>query len=915
MGKAVPELIDNEVTGYIGTITDITDRKLSEDLLRSSEERLQILFDYAPDAYYLNDLKGNFIDGNIAAEKLLGYNKNELIGKNFLKLDLIPLKQIPIAAKLLVKNSLGQTTGPDEFVINRKDGSEITVEIITHPIKIKGKTLVLGIARDISDRIRSEKALHERERRLSSIYQTVGDVIYHLAVEADDTYRFISVNQAFLNVTGLREEIIIGKLVNEIIPEPSLSIVLEKYRKAIKENSTIRWEEASDYPNGKLIGDVSIAPVVDDSGKCTHLVGSVHDITKRKRAEEALAESETKYRQLVSQSPDGIFIVDLSGKFLSVNTAICNRLKYTEEELLSMKILDIVPEKYHSLHNQRFLAIMNGDTMTSDAEYEVIGKDGIAHLVEVLSVPYLKGEEIAGFQGIARDITERKNAEKIMRESEEKYRRIFENVQDLYYETSMEGTILEVSPSIEILSGGQYRRDDLVGKSMYDFYSETDERSALLLQLMERGTVSDFEITLKNRDGSNVPCSLSSKISFDNNGQPDKIIGSMRDITERKSSLEKLKLSKEKAEESDKLKTAFIHNISHEIRTPMNAIVGFSALLTEPGLDEVSVLSYIDTITQSSNQLLAIINDIIEISNIEAGILKCSKNEIKINLVFQRLFDQFYPKAAEKGIAFRKETPLPDNEAIIQTDNTKFIQILTNLLGNAFKFTAKGRIEFGYILNDRFINFYVSDTGIGIPEDQFQRVFDRFYQVEHIMARHFEGTGLGLSISKAFVELMGGKIWVDSELGKGSVFYFTLPYSKSETIVPEALTIVQETSFNKKASILVAEDDENNFYLIMKFLTFPNITLIRAKNGLEAVKCCESGQPVDLVLMDLKMPEMDGYEATKKIKGINPDLPVIAQSAYVTDKEKAYNSGCVDIIIKPFRKKDLSEIVKKYLKD
>jgi PAS domain S-box-containing protein len=915
MGKAVPELIDNEIIGYIGTITDITDRKLSEDILKSSEERLQILFDYAPDAYYINDLKGNFIDGNIAAEKLLGYKKEELIGKNFLKLNLLSFNQLAIAAKLLAKNAMGKATGPDEFVINRKDGSKITVEILTHPVRIKGQTMVMGIARDISDRKRSEEALHEREHRLSSIYQTVGDVIYHLAVEADNTYRFISANQAFFNVTGLREDMIIGKLINEVIPEPSLSMVLEKYSQAIKEKSIIRWEEVTDYPSGKLFGDVSIAPVVDDSGICTHLVGSVHDITKRKRAEEALAESEIKYRQLVSQSPDGIFIVDLSGKFLSVNASICNSLKYTEEELLSIKLLDIVPEKYHSLHKQRFLAIMNGATLTSDAEYEVIGKDGIAHFVEVLSVPYLKGKEIAGFQGIARDITERKNAEKIIRESEVKYRRIFENVQDLYYETCMEGKILEVSPSIEILSEGQYRRDDLIGKSIFDFYSEKEERAALLLQLKEKGTVSDFEITLKNRDGSKVPCSLSSKVSFDENGHPDKIIGSMRNITERKNALEKLMLAKEKAEESDRLKTAFLHNISHEIRTPMNAIVGFSALLTEPGLDEASMTSFIDTITQSSNQLLAIISDIIEISNIEAGILKSSKDEIRVNLVFQRLFDQFYPKAAENGITFKKETPLPDNKAIIQSDNTKFIQILTNLLSNAFKFTSNGTIEFGYVINDRFINFYVSDTGIGIPEDQYLRIFDRFYQVEHMMARHFEGTGLGLSISKAFVELLGGKIWVDSELGKGSVFYFTLPFNTAETHLPDTSTRLQETTFFKKASILIAEDDENNFSLIVKFLAYPNLTLIRARNGVEAVKYCESGQPVDLVLMDLKMPEMDGYEATKKIKGILPELPVIAQTAFVTDNEKIYNSGCIDIITKPFSRRSLLEKIEKYLKD
>lgn len=666
-------------------------------------------------------------------------------------------------------------------------------------------------------------------------------------------------------------------------------------------------------PPGRLTGDVSIAPVFDNKGNCTHLVGSIHDITKRKRVEEALTESELKYRQLVTQSPDGIFIVDLSGKFIAVNNAICETLKYSEDELLSMKLLDIVPEQYHSLHKQRLLTVISGETTTSNAEYEVIGKDGTAHFIEVLSVPYYKGKEIAGFQGIARDITDRKRAEIALQESEVKYRSMFENIQDLYYETTMDGIILEVSPSISILSHGQYCRDDLLGESMYSFYSDSVERDSLISQMKEKGFVSDFEITLKNKDGSKVPCSITSRILFDSKGNPEKILGSTRDISLRKKFEHELIRSKARAEESDRLKTAFLHNISHEIRTPLNAIVGFTALLTEPGFDEESKSSFIETITQSSNQLLAIINDIIEISNIEAGILKCSVEEVKVNQVIQRLLNQYNPEASEKGIIFGKRTPLPDNDAVIQSDNTKFVQILSNLLSNAFKFTRVGSIEFGYTVGSRSLDFFVSDTGIGIPEDQFQKIFDRFYQVEHSLARHFEGTGLGLSISKAFVELLGGNLWVESSLGKGSTFHFSLPYSRSVSKKPEASRDATKISFTRNVTILVAEDDENNYILIEKFLTMPNLTLVRARNGVEAVRYCESSQPVDLVLMDLKMPEMNGYEATSIIRRLLPDLSVIAQTAYVTDKEKAIQSGCSEIITKPFKKKDLIDIVRKYL--
>ena len=313
--------------------------------------------------------------------------------------------------------------------------------------------------------------------------------------------------------------------------------------------------------------------------------------------------------------------------------------------------------------------------------------------------------------------------------------------------------------------------------------------------------------------------------------------------------------------------------------------------------------------------MLAIITDIIEISNIEAGIPKCSKDEIRINLVLQRLFDQFYPISSEKGLQFKKYFALPENKDIFLSDKTKFIQIITNLLSNAFKFTSKGQVEFGYSCSNDFLNFFVSDTGIGIPADQYQKIFDRFYQVDHMMARQFEGTGLGLSISKAYVELMGGKIWVDSDYGKGSIFYFTLPFIKPLVVRKETSTITQEISFKRDVTILVAEDDENNFNLILRFLSDSNLHIIRAKNGKEALSYCESGSPVDLVLMDLKMPEMDGYEATIKIKKSLPNLQVIAQTAFVTDNEKAFNSGCVDIITKPFNRKTLLEKIKKYLKD
>ena len=389
----------------------------------------------------------------------------------------------------------------------------------------------------------------------------------------------------------------------------------------------------------------------------------------------------------------------------------------------------------------------------------------------------------------------------------------------------------------------------------------------------------------------------------------------VRDISRRKHVEEELIKAKEKAEESERLKSAFLQNISHEIRTPMNAIIGFAALLNEPGLNNENHKTYIEIITQSSNQLLAIIMDVIEISNIEAGIFKLDKSEINLNAFMANLHTQFNEKAIEKGIEFSLNTSLSDDKAKIMTDAIKLGQIFSNLLGNAFKFTSHGQIEFGYTVKEKYLMFYVSDTGIGIPENQHSMVFDHFYQVEPPALHLYEGTGLGLSISKAYTELLGGKIWLRSEQGKGSVFYFTIPY---EQININKMSEYQIYESEKRAifdskTLLIAEDDNNNYTLIKKLLSDLNIKIIRASNGIEAVDICRSGEQIDMILMDIKMPLMDGYEATKQILEQLPDMKIIAQTAYADDEIKALESGCTGFISKPFDKHHLQTVVKGYL--
>jgi CheY-like chemotaxis protein/two-component sensor histidine kinase len=347
----------------------------------------------------------------------------------------------------------------------------------------------------------------------------------------------------------------------------------------------------------------------------------------------------------------------------------------------------------------------------------------------------------------------------------------------------------------------------------------------------------------------------------------------------------------------------------------MNAIVGFSALLGEPEIDEQSRKSYIEVIIQSSNHLLSIITDIVDISNIEANLIKTFKSEININLTLKSLCNQFNNRADEKKLKLLYETGLSDSDALVITDSTKISQVLSNLISNALKFTEKGFVKISYSLKENFLEFCVSDSGIGISKEHHTQIFDRFFQVQNTLERLYEGTGLGLAISRAYIEHLGGKIWLTSEQGKGTSFFFTVPYEKRVTkLIPAYDTKASDNFiFPVKKVILVAEDVESNFKLIRYFLAGSNAEVLHAYNGKEAVEKCHSMEKIDLILMDIKMPVMDGYTAVKIIREKNPEIPIIAQTAYADDKEKAIECGCSGFISKPFDKKGLFKVLNEFI--
>lgn len=400
-------------------------------------------------------------------------------------------------------------------------------------------------------------------------------------------------------------------------------------------------------------------------------------------------------------------------------------------------------------------------------------------------------------------------------------------------------------------------------------------------------------------------------------GKPLRMVGTHIDITHKKNAEKELIKAKEKAIESDRLKSAFLSNMSHEIRTPMNGILGFIDLMKDTELNSETQHYYIDIVKKSGERLLDTINDIIELSKIEAGEVPFHTASLCIDELMHFFHVFFKPQAEKKGLDLIYISPVSNTQFIVNTDRIKLESILTNLIKNALKFTSHGSIEFGFRKKGEKLLFFVKDTGSGISKDKLEVIFERFVQANLKFNRGYEGSGLGLAIAKAYTKMLGGEIWVTSEENMGSTFQFTINYdpvsieSISNLTEPETESAVQDYS---NAEILIAEDEEVNFVLMEQLLAGMKLNLIHAQNGIEAIDICQNNPNISLILMDIKMPVMDGYTAAQKIQVIRPGVPIIAQSAYALSHEiEQYNQLFDDYITKPINRAELKKKIRRFI--
>jgi PAS domain S-box-containing protein len=793
-------------------------------------------------------------------------------------------------------------------------------EVHTIPVqKANGEWLAAEFKIDITNRKFAEKQMYESEAR----YRSVIAVSKTGAWEYNKQTQFLWCSPEYFEMLGysasdfsLDGSSNINQVWVDLLHPDERTIRYQQFMTYVDSGDVEMYESTfrMRHINGSWVWILARGQrLISDDGSLTQCVVGTHiNITEKMLAKEALFRSESIKNKMISNIGDVIVIIDRNAFISYKSPNIEKHFGWNAENLLGTSIWENI--YYEDLERCKMFLSQLAESPNSSGTIELRykHKNGSYVWIEATLVNLLHDEDINGYLGNYHDITQRKHSEiEIIKLSQA----VKQSPVSVVI-TNLEGEIEYVNPKFTEVTG--YLPAEVVkqncrflksGMHNEQFYKELWD--AISHKKEWRG-----ELCNKKKNG-NIFWELVSITQICNSeGTPTHYLAVKEDITHKKKSEQDLVAAKEKAEESDNLKTAFLHNLSHEIRTPLNAICGFSDLLGSSDLSTSKQEKYVSIIMNSSKQLMLIVNDILTISSIETNQESLGIGTVCLNTMIDDLANIYLPQAKERKISFNSTKGLPDENSKILTDGGKVIQVLDGLLNNALKFTHKGAVELGYYLRtDAKINtieFYVKDTGIGIESDFHERIFERFRQANEYITQTYGGTGLGLSIAKGFAKLLNGKIRLESQFGKGSVFYFSLPYvpAKDAKLKVDDEVTSQSPVFSK--IILVAEDDDLSYVFIEELLKQFDVKVARAINGKEALDFCSYNE-VDMVLMDIKMPFMDGYSAAQKIKELKPKLPIVAQSAYATPAEvKKFHNIFDAYITKPIDAKLITDVIVKH---
>ncbi len=893
-------------------IVDISKEKEYQYHIKQQRALLRLIIDKVPALLAYVSKENEFLYVNRKYADFYGKDYSFFIRKN--AKDVLPVEYYnSIKDKLdLVKK--GELIEFENERISPDGQKIITITKYIPQLDDEGNVIAfLASIEDVTGKRKAEKELKESEDKFRRIFNESLTPQLLLSKEL----KFIDCNLAAAVLLGYNDKSeIISKTPGDISPEfqesgiPSHEAVSNYVTQAI-EKGPVSFDWIHTTKNGKNIYlHVTLTLLIINGKEVIHVVWI--DISKRVAREKEIRKLST----IVEQSPISIIITNLKGNIEYVNPFFQKVTGYSEKELIGKnpRILQSGLTPFHT-YIEMWKNLSQGETWTG--EFINKRKSGETYIESGLIVPIKdKSGNIVNYVGIKEDITKKREAEEKLIESENRFKSLFyENKSIMLIFDPVNGNILEANQAACDFYG--YTNTEIIKKSVFEFNIKNTDELKTLLNKVRTGEQNHFLFQHKLKNGIVKDVELYTGVL--NSKKKEVFYSVIHDISDKIKVQKELVEAKNKAEESDKLKSAFLANMSHEIRTPMNAILGFGALLQDEEIGNDERKQFVDIINTSGYSLLEIINDIIEMSKIEAGQISLHKKPTDVNQLMKAVYNQHLLTANKKNIELRLTPDTFYNEQAVMLDETKVKQILVNLINNAIKFTDNGYVEMGYRIMEKEIEFYVKDSGIGISRENHHLVFERFNKItwDTDGKKVYPGTGLGLSISKAFIEKMNGDIWLSSEKGKGTTFYFTIPLEKTEETAFSYSNVRISDDFRLDGKvILVAEDEERNYQFFEAFFTKLGAKVLHAFSGKEAVEIAdEKADEIDIIFMDIKMPIMDGYEATRIIKKAQPTIPIIAQTAYAfsDDKAKALEAGCDDYISKPIAKGKLISILRNYL--
>jgi len=853
--KATGVLNSNgKMVRFLGAHTDITFSKEAEEYIQMASQTYKGIVNSISEAVYVLDANYKIIEANNAAEKLSGYKLSELTGKTLSHIADTNQIGIDEIDQHLRNAESGKT---HQFMLWGKhaSGSIYPQEVSVSPSQFFNQPVTIAVARNVEDRMKAEQLLLQKSRQIEAQNEEYKTLNEQLRVAK------ISIEQSERKYKTLIENSFDGVFL------------LDRLRFTFVNK---RFEEITGYSYKELVLDnLDVNLLLDKRSQAI-----VKEISEARKAGQALP---VRYDVLVI-AKDGseksvelsTSLVEFSGQQFTMGIMRDVTLRRSMEREINFRSR---LQKLLINLSARFINIASSkvDKEINNALAEIGSFSGVDRAY-VFSYDFVKGTMSNTYEWCAPTISP-----------------VIDTMQEIPLSLIPDwGTEHKVGRAIHIPQVDELPADD----SVRQILQEQSVKSLLTIPLMYHAECIGF-------------VGFDAVEEYKNWSDTEKAL--LRLFAELLVNLqvkaryeESLRMATEKAQESDRLKSAFLSNMSHEIRTPMNAICGFSNLLNDKSINEEQRQSFIEIININSQQLLGIINDIIDISKIESGQITVAKVKFSLNELIRELELVFSQTAKLKRLEFKTHMGLSDKDSMVESDDMKIRQVLNNLLFNALKFTEEGSIEFGYNLKDNYLEFFVADSGIGIPADKFNVIFERFQQVENVTTQSRKGTGLGLPISRAFAELLGGKIWLTSEVEKGSTFYFTIPYHPAENGHSHKELAKDGTFELSSYVILIAEDDEPNYLYLKELIKGTGAKILRAKNGREAVDICLNHK-VDVVLMDIKMPVMDGVQATQELRAQGVNIPIIAQTAYALSEDRARLSsvGCNYYITKPIDQVEL----------